>query len=337
MTLLETIDLTKCYPAEGRLFFKKGKDVRAVDGVSLKLGKGETLGLVGESGCGKSTLGRLVLGLERATAGRILIKGQDITHAGFQQLRILRRNMQIIFQNSYSSFNPFYTVAGIIGEPLANYERLTRAERLDRIYQIMEMVGLGTEYAGRYPHQLSGGQRQRVGIARALVLNPDLVVCDEPTSSLDCSIRRQILELLKGLKEQFGLTYLFISHDLSTIKRICDRVAVMYMGRLVEVAGAEKLAQNAFHPYTRALLSASPVRDPELRKTKRLLIKGELSTAGVGRGCLFHARCHRAGRICCEIEPALEDIGQMHSVACHFKENAGDDMAAMHDFERKGA
>lgn len=316
---------------------RQGKDVHAVDGVSLKLAKGETLGLVGESGCGKSTLGRLVLGLERATAGRILFKGLDITLCSYKELQSLRRNMQMIFQNSYSSFNPLFTVERIICEPLANYEKLSRKEYRDRVYMIMEKVGLDPEYAGRYPEQLSGGQRQRVGIARALVLNPELVVCDEPTSSLDYNIRGQILDLLEGLKENFGLTYLFISHDLSAIRKICDHVAVMYRGRLVEVAGAEQLAENVRHPYTIALLEAAPVPDPGLRRKKKFLIKGELSGADDYLGCRFHTRCPRAGRICRETEPALEKVGPRHSVACHFKEDPDERGSGLPDFNRKGA
>lgn len=307
MALLDLAHVTKHY-----------RNTRAVEGVSLSLEQGETLGLVGESGCGKSTLGRLALGLEEADEGRIFFRGAEITRWGYDRWRGLRRNMQMIFQNPLSSLNPLFTVEKIIGEPLTNYEKISKEEMKIRVGEMMTLVGLEPGLAGRRPHELSGGQRQRVGIARALILKPELVVCDEAVSSLDFIIRGQILALLREMKEQFGLTYLFIAHDLGAVKQISDRVAVMYLGKIVEIIRTERIREDACHPYTRALLEAVPVSDPTLRKNGKTLIKGELPPAGESvQGCGFHSRCPYAERVCCEQTPVLEKVNPLHQAACH--------------------
>lgn len=270
MKLLETISLTKVYGQERRWFTSNEGEVRAVDGVSLSLEQGETLGLVGESGSGKSTLGRLLLGLEKATSGKVLYQGADITDWSFNQLRTVRDRMQMVFQNSLSSFNPLFTVEQIIGEPLKNYGMRTAKERRFQVLESLSMVGLNEKYIGRYPHELSGGQQQRVGIARAIVLRPELIICDEPFSSLDFSLRKQMMNLLQELKRQMGLSYVFITHDLSVVNHFCDRVAVMYRGQIVEVQSGEWIMQEASHPYTRTLIDSIPVQDPRLRRIKEV-------------------------------------------------------------------
>lgn len=268
MKLLEAVNLTKHYGRERGWFISNKGEVQAVDNLSLSLEQGETLGLVGESGCGKSTLARLLLGLEKATAGKVLYKGTDITGWSFNELRTVRNKMQMIFQNSLSSFNPLYTVEQIISEPLRNYGVRTSKERRHQVLESLSRVGLSEQYTGRYPHELSGGQQQRVGIARAIVLRPELIICDEPFSSLDFTLRKQMMKLLQELKAQLGLSYIFITHDLSVVDRFCDRVAVMHRGEIVEVQSGEHLMQAAIHPYTRRLLASIPVLDPLLRRVQ---------------------------------------------------------------------
>jgi len=317
--MLEIIDLVKYYPAGGGSLSSPQENIRAVDGVSFFIKEGETLGLVGESGCGKSTLTRVVLKLEEPTAGRILFEGEDVTAWQGRKLRELRKNMQIIFQDAYSSLNPRMTVEQIIGEPLANYCKDTRKERRRNVRELLQIVGLNPEHLQRYPHEFSGGQRQRIGIARALALRPKLIICDESIASLDVSIQAQILNLLKELKDGFGLSYLFISHDLAAVKYISDRVAVMYSGRIVEVIRAEDLTKEAGHPYTQSLLAAVPLPDPGKRDSKQAILRGEPpNPVKPPSGCRFHPRCPRAAEICKVTEPELQAIGPDHRAACHF-------------------
>ncbi|WP_051570172.1 oligopeptide/dipeptide ABC transporter ATP-binding protein [Paenibacillus ehimensis] len=321
MRLIESQGLTKIYKREGRWFSSSANEAMpAVDRVSLHVEKGETLGLVGESGSGKSTLARLLLGLEKATEGRLLFRGEDMTRWGFRRLRNIRGRMQMVFQNSYSSFDPLFTVEKIVGEPLSNYGNITARERRRIVLESLDMVGLGAAYAGRYPHELSGGQLQRVNIARALVLQPELLVCDEPFSSLDFKLRRQILTLLEELKRRLGLSYLFITHDLSAVSRFCDRVAVMYRGQIVETLPGARIAEEALHPYTRSLLDAVPVQDPRLRRSKTGRPPGEpalLRGDNIIRGCRFCSRCPAAMPVCYTVEPALERKRPSHQAACH--------------------
>ena len=305
----------KYYPITQGLFRREIGTVKAVDGVDLAIGRGETLGLVGESGCGKSTLGRVVLGLEPPTEGRILFEGQDISLANGEKLHQLRRRMQIIFQDPYSSLNPRQTVGRIIGEGLVIHKIGTTAEQKKMVRQIMEVVGLRPEHINRYPHEFSGGQRQRIGIARALALHPELVICDEPLSALDVSIQAQVINLLKDLQKDFNLTYLFISHDLSVVRHISDRVAVMYLGQIVELAEAVELFGNPSHPYTQTLLDAVPLLDPNHRKKHRRQAT-ESSAKTLPEFCPFQPRCPESEPRCEKVPPKLQEISPGHWVKC---------------------
>ncbi len=321
--LLETRDLVKHYPIRGGVLMKQIGAVQAVDGVSLAIRQGETLGLVGESGCGKTTFGRAILRLEEPTSGQVLFEGENILAYPREQLRVLRRKMQIIFQDPFSSLNPRQTVASIVGEPLKIHGLQRRKEREARVLELLEVVGLQREHLRRYPHMFSGGQRQRIGVARALALNPSLVVCDEAVSALDVSIQAQVLNLLRDLQEKLGLTYLFISHDLHVVRYISTRVAVMYLGKIVELAPSPDLYSRPLHPYTQALLSASPMPDPT-RQHQRILLKGDVpSPINPPPGCRFHTRCGYAQPVCGLQEPPLREILPAHLAACHFAGSVG--------------
>ncbi len=321
--LLDARGLVKHYPIKGGVMLKEIAAVKAVDDVSLSIQRGETLGLVGESGCGKSTFGRAILRLEEPTAGEVWFEGDNILDYDREQLRALRQKMQIIFQDPFSSLNPRKPVASIVGEPLLIHGMKSRRDRDARVLELLRVVGLRQEHMRRYPHMFSGGQRQRIGVARALALNPQLVVCDEAVSALDVSIQAQVLNLLKDLQEDLGLTYLFISHDLHVVEHISDRVAVMYLGKIVEVAASELIYARPLHPYTQALLSASPMPDPTHRR-KRIILKGDVpSPIDPPPGCRFHTRCPFAEAICAEKEPALREINPEHQAACHFAGQVG--------------
>ena len=321
--LLEARRLIKYYPIRGGVFMKEIAAVKAVDDVSLSIRKGETLGLVGESGCGKSTFGRAIMRLEEPTAGEVWFDGDNILTYDAEQIRTLRKKMQIIFQDPFSSLNPRKPVASIVGEPLLIHGMKRRREREERVLELLEVVGLSKEHMRRYPHMFSGGQRQRIGVARALALNPDLVVCDEAVSALDVSIQAQVINLLKDLQNEFRLTYLFISHDLHVVEYISDRVAVMYLGKIVEIAASQAVYGTPLHPYTQALLSASPMPDPQ-KKHKRILLKGDVpSPINPPSGCRFHTRCHYAQKICAEQEPELREVREGHHAACHFAGEVG--------------
>jgi oligopeptide/dipeptide ABC transporter ATP-binding protein len=322
-SMVETREVTKHYPITGGVFLRQVASVKAVDRVSLNILSGETLGLVGESGCGKSTLGRLILRLEEPTGGDILFQGQSILRYDPKKMRALRREMQIIFQDPFSSLNPRKNVAHIVGEPLLVHGMTDRHKREARALELLQVVGLKREHMRRYPHQFSGGQRQRIGVARALALNPKLIICDEAVSALDVSIRGQVINLLQDLQEEFGLTYLFISHDLSVVEHISERVAVMYLGKLVELTDSETLYQTPFHPYTQALLSAAPVPDPQ-RKRNRIVLPGDVpSPIAPPSGCRFHTRCFYAKDICSKEEPLFKEAKENHFVACHFVDSSG--------------
>jgi peptide/nickel transport system ATP-binding protein len=315
--LLEANGLKKYFPITKGIFSRPAGYVKAVDGVSFRIRPGETLGLVGESGCGKSTTGRMVLHLIRPTEGTVLYKGQDLGQMGAQQMREIRKRMQMIFQDPFSSLNPRMTVTEIIGEPLAIHRLASGRQKKERIAELLELVGLSKRDMGKYPHQFSGGQRQRIGIARALATNPELVVCDEAVSALDVSVQAQVLNLLKELQERLHLSYLFISHDLNVVKYISDRICVMYLGEIVEEADSEALFGKPLHPYTQALFSAVPNPDPMARK-ERILLKGEApSAADLPSGCKFHPRCPKAMERCKTEAPALREVASGHQVACH--------------------
>jgi oligopeptide transport system ATP-binding protein len=318
--LLEVRDLVKHYPVSSGLFGRQVGVVRAVDGVSFTIRRGETLGLVGESGCGKTTTGRCILQLERPTSGSVRFEGQELTTLGPAALRSVRRRIQVIFQDPYSSLNPRMTVSQIVGEPLAVHGLAGDAPaRAGRVQELLRQVGLLPQHGRRYPHQLSGGQRQRVGIARALALEPSLIICDEPVSALDVSIQAQIINLLEDLRRDLGLTYLFVAHDLSVVRHISDRVAVMYLGRVVELADRQTLYEAPRHPYTKALLSAVPIPDPEVEaRREHVVLAGEVpSPLSPPTGCAFHPRCPIAVEECQRTRPLLRDLGPGHQAACH--------------------
>jgi len=317
--LVEVRDLKMHFPILGGILRRQVGAVKAVDGISFDIFEGETLGVVGESGCGKSTAGRAVLRLYEATAGSIRIDGEDIAALPAEVLRKKRPAMQMVFQDPQASLNPRMTVAGIIGEPLDEHTNWDRKKKLARIYELMDAVGLNRDFANRYPHAFSGGQRQRIGIARALALNPRFIVCDEPIAALDVSIQAQVVNLLEELQDQFGLTYMFISHDLSMVRHIADRVAVMYLGKIVELAPASRPDDHPLHPYTEALLSAVPEPDPSLERRKdRIVLKGDVpSPANPPKGCNFCTRCPKVMDICREQEPETVEAVPGHFVACH--------------------
>jgi oligopeptide transport system ATP-binding protein len=319
--LVHVRDLKKHFPVtRGLIFEKQIGTVKAVDGVSFDIVRGETLGLVGESGCGKTTAGRTILGLYPATSGQVNIAGIDVITARGENLRLLRRRAQMIFQDPYASLNPRWTVAGIIGEPLRVHKLLkSDKERAERVKDLMLRVGLSPRLINRFPHEFSGGQRQRIGIARALASDPLFIVCDEPISALDVSIQAQVVNLLEDLQDELGLTYLFIAHDLSMVRHICDRVVVMYLGVMVELANREDLYENPLHPYTQALLSAVPIPDPKKdRARKRMILTGDVpSPVNPPSGCRFHPRCPLAIDICRQQTPELREVAPQHWVACH--------------------
>jgi oligopeptide/dipeptide ABC transporter ATP-binding protein len=309
--LVEIKDLKKYFPAAHK------QVVRAVDGVSFTIKRGETLGLVGESGCGKTTVGRCLLRLIESTSGEIRFNGRDLLRLGRRELRELRRQMQIIFQDPYSSLNPRMKVGSIIAEPLEIHKIANRRERRERVAELLRVVGLDPDYANRYPHQFSGGQRQRIGIARALALNPDFIVADEPVSALDVSVQAQVVNLMQDLQEQFGLTYLFISHGLAVVKHISTRVGVMYLGKLVELAPAEEIYNQPLHPYTQALLAAIPVPDPDAKKVAAQKLGGDVpNPIAPPAGCRFHTRCPYATAQCKAEEPKFTEVAPGHFVAC---------------------
>ena len=317
--LVEVRDLKMHFPIHSGLLRRRTGEVKAVDGISFDVMEGETLGLVGESGCGKSTAGRAVLRLYDITSGSIRLAGQEIGQASQGALRTIRPKMQMVFQDPQASLNPRMTVQAIIQEPLDEHTTLSRSEKEEKVLSLMDAVGLNRRFAGRYPHAFSGGQRQRIGIARALALNPKFIVCDEPIAALDVSIQAQVVNLLEDLQEQFGLTYLFISHDLSMVRHIATRVAVMYLGRIVELAPREALYAEPLHPYTRALLSAVPEPDPSLEaRVERIILKGDVpSPANPPRGCNFCTRCPEVMPVCREVDPATREVAPGRFVACH--------------------
>ncbi len=318
--LVQVVGLKKYFPiTQGIIFQRKVADVKAVDGLDFVIQRGETLGLVGESGCGKSTTGRSILQLYRPSAGEVYFQGKDLVKLQGEELRKMRRNMQMIFQDPYASLNPRMTVGDIIGEPLEVHNIAKGKEKKERVQELLNIVGLNPYFVNRYPHEFSGGQRQRIGVARALAVQPDFIVCDEPISALDVSIQAQIINLLEELQQKFHLTYLFIAHDLSVVRHISDRIAVMYLGKVVELTDRDSLYANPLHPYTKALLSAVPIPDPVVEeKRERIILVGDVpSPVNPPTGCRFHTRCPLAIDICKRVDPEFRDVGGTHFVACH--------------------
>jgi len=321
--LLDVRDLKMYFPIGKGAFNKNKGYIYAVDGVNLQISKGETLGLVGESGCGKSTTARAIAQLYKPTSGEVILKGKDLTKASTQELLAARMNMQMVFQDPYASLNPRMTAGEIIGEPMLIYQKrhmltISNEEREERVEMLMERVGLSHFFKNRYPHEFSGGQRQRIGIARALALRPELILCDEPVSALDVSIQSQILNLFKDLQQEFGLTYLFIAHDLAVIQYISDRVAVMYLGVIVETSKSKELYKKPLHPYTQALLSAAPIPDPKIEaKRQRIILTGDVPSPDKQRpGCYFYDRCWKHMDVCQKCKPQLKEMEDGHQVAC---------------------
>jgi oligopeptide/dipeptide ABC transporter ATP-binding protein len=322
--LLEVSGLQKHFPIVSGLLRRQTGAVQAVDGLDFVVRRGETLGLVGESGCGKTTTGRLLTRLIEPSAGTITFEGKDITHLSVGQMRPLRRDVQMIFQDPYSSLNPRHTVGTIVGAPFRLHKTVPSAQVKSSVQDLLKLVGLNPEHYNRYPHEFSGGQRQRIGVARALALRPKLVIADEPVSALDVSVQAQVINLLEDLQTEFSLTYVVIAHDLSVVRHIADRVAVMYLGKIVEIADRNALYEQPMHPYTHALLSAVPVPDPDRRENReRIRLRGETpSPINPPSGCRFHTRCWKAQDICKVQEPPLAELAPDHRVACHFPENA---------------
>lgn len=327
-TLLDVRDLKMHFPlTQGIVFQHVIGHVRAVDGVSFSIKRGQTLGLVGESGSGKTTIGRTLMRLYKPTSGQMLFGEQDMAALQGEELRQMRRRAQMIFQDPFASLNPRFTIGSLIAEPMHIYRVASRQEIRERTLELLNVVGLRQEYIDRYPHEFSGGQRQRIAVARALSINPEFVIADEPVSALDVSIRAQVLNLMQRLQSQFNLTYLFISHDLSVVRHVADRIAVMYLGKIVELADRDELYSQPQHPYTKALLSAIPIPDPQIEKHRqRIILSGDLpSPIHIPKGCRFHTRCPMAQPICREVEPTFErKEGREHYAACHFSEKVAD-------------
>ncbi len=323
--LLEVRDLKMHFPiTKGIIFQRQVGAIKAVDGISFSMYKGETLGLVGESGCGKSTTGRAILQLYRPTNGKVIFEGVELTETKGEDLRKMRRRMQMIFQDPYASLNPRMTVGSIIGEPLEVHKiGANKRERQERVQELLRTVGLNPFFVNRYPHEFSGGQRQRIGVARALAVNPAFIICDEPISALDVSIQAQVINLLEDLQNELNLTYLFIAHDLSVVRHISDRIAVMYLGKIVELTDRDELYANPKHPYTQALLSAVPIPDPVVEKGRqRIILEGDVpSPANPPKGCNFSTRCPRVMDICKEVDPTFKEYESGHFVACHLFED----------------
>ncbi|WP_029191330.1 ABC transporter ATP-binding protein [Paenibacillus elgii] len=318
--LLQVLNLKKHYPIHGGLFRRQVGSIQAVNDFSLTMRRGETVGLVGESGCGKSTTGRAIMRLIEPTAGTILFEGEDITRLKGERLRQIRKDMQMVFQDPFSSLNPKMMVGHLVSEPIRNYESRTGKELEERVAELLVKVGLAEDSYYKYPHEFSGGQRQRISIARTLALKPKLVVADEPVSALDVSIQSQVLNLLQDIQADFGLSYLFIAHDLSVVKHISDRIGVMYLGRLVEITDKKSLYKRPLHPYTQALLSAVPIPDPNAKR-ERIVLQGDVpSPANPPAGCAFHPRCRHAVAACREQQPTLKQVAPQHEVACHLYE-----------------
>jgi len=320
--LLEVKGLKKYFPITGGVIPRTVGNLKAVDGISLHIKQGETLGIVGESGCGKTTLGRVILRLIDLTEGEVIFNKKDISHYSTREFRRMRRYMQIIFQDPFASLHPRMTVGSLISEPMKIHGFGNRHERKERVKELIKVVGLDPYHLSKYPHEFSGGQQQRIGIARALAPSPDLIICDEPVSALDVSIRSQILNLLDDLQKKFNLTYMFISHDLAIIRHISDRVGVMYLGKLVELATGDELFNNPLHPYTEALFSAIPVLDPKLRREK-IVLSGEVpSPVDIPAGCRFHGRCRHRKEVCTQNEPEFKNIGNSHFVRCYLHDRS---------------